>query len=112
MEERKKDEEITSSECEEPQTCPPGPGTDTEEILAKDIQRPPRAQDPSRTIARTTATPQEKSRGESQGNHPAATVQSPSGGCSDEPTGPETQPRVGSVEGRNRPPIGATGTRR
>ncbi|KAK5606374.1 hypothetical protein CRENBAI_022214 [Crenichthys baileyi] len=31
MEERYKDEEITST-CEEPQTCPPGPGTDTEEI--------------------------------------------------------------------------------
>ncbi|MED6281664.1 hypothetical protein CHARACLAT_023984 [Characodon lateralis] len=42
------------------------------------IQRP-RAQDPWRTIAGTTATPPEKSRGESQGNHPVTTVQKPQG---------------------------------
>ncbi|MEQ2169659.1 hypothetical protein GOODEAATRI_027459 [Goodea atripinnis] len=31
---------ICNSECEEPQTCAPGPETDTEEIQATDIQRP------------------------------------------------------------------------
>ncbi|KAK5617456.1 hypothetical protein CRENBAI_005770 [Crenichthys baileyi] len=32
-------------ECEEPQTCSPGPETDMEEIQATDIQGPPRAQE-------------------------------------------------------------------
>ncbi|MEQ2233446.1 hypothetical protein ILYODFUR_021882 [Ilyodon furcidens] len=37
---------ICNSECEEPQTFPPGPGTDMEDIRTTDIQRPPRAQEP------------------------------------------------------------------
>ncbi|MED6264803.1 hypothetical protein CHARACLAT_018865 [Characodon lateralis] len=37
---------ICNSECEEPQTCPHGPRTDTEEIRATDIKRPPKAQEP------------------------------------------------------------------
>ncbi|MEQ2289507.1 hypothetical protein AMECASPLE_033756 [Ameca splendens] len=35
--------QICNSECEEPQTCPPGPETDTEEIRAIDLQRPPQS---------------------------------------------------------------------
>ncbi|MEQ2289777.1 hypothetical protein AMECASPLE_036745 [Ameca splendens] len=48
-----------------------------EEIWATDIQRPPRAMDSHHR--RDYHNPPEKSRGESQGNHPAATVQKPQG---------------------------------
>ncbi|KAK5598662.1 hypothetical protein CRENBAI_006338 [Crenichthys baileyi] len=34
---------LMNIECEEPQTCPPGPGTDTEEIQAIDLQRLPQS---------------------------------------------------------------------
>ncbi|MED6239196.1 hypothetical protein ATANTOWER_003258, partial [Ataeniobius toweri] len=47
---------------------------------------PPEHRNPRRTIAGTTATPpQEKSRGESQGNHPAATVQKSQGAAAASP---------------------------
>ncbi|MEQ2295395.1 hypothetical protein AMECASPLE_013845 [Ameca splendens] len=52
---------------------------------------------PRRTSAGTNATPPEKSRGEHQGNHPAATVQNPQ--SSDEPTGP-TDSRLRPGQGR------------
>ncbi|MEQ2220911.1 hypothetical protein ILYODFUR_010414 [Ilyodon furcidens] len=50
-----------------------------EEIQATDIQRPPRAQEPQENHHRDYCNPPERSRGESQGNHPAATVQKPQG---------------------------------
>ncbi|MEQ2233286.1 hypothetical protein ILYODFUR_020230, partial [Ilyodon furcidens] len=69
-----------------PQTCPPGPGTDTEEIRATDIQRAPRAQEPQENHRWDYCMqPPEKSRGESQGNHPAATVQKPQGAAAMSP---------------------------
>ncbi|KAK5602294.1 hypothetical protein CRENBAI_014178 [Crenichthys baileyi] len=67
----------SESECEEPQTCPPGPRTDMEEIRATDIQRPPRTQEPQDNHSRDYRNPPDKNRGESQGNHPAATEQKP-----------------------------------
>ncbi|MED6278489.1 hypothetical protein CHARACLAT_024443 [Characodon lateralis] len=70
---------ICNSECEDPQTCPPGPGTDTEEIQALEIQRPPRVQKPQENHRQDYRNPPERSRGESRGNHPAATVQKPQG---------------------------------
>ncbi|KAK5598901.1 hypothetical protein CRENBAI_002110 [Crenichthys baileyi] len=63
-------------------------GTDTEEIRATDIQRPPRAQEPQENHRRDYCTPPEKGRGESQGNHPAATVQKPQGAAATSPQAP------------------------
>ncbi|MEQ2284365.1 hypothetical protein AMECASPLE_020958 [Ameca splendens] len=45
-------------ECEEPQTRPPGPRIDTEEIRAKDIQRTPRAQEHQENHCRDYRNPQ------------------------------------------------------
>ncbi|MED6231941.1 hypothetical protein ATANTOWER_015086 [Ataeniobius toweri] len=70
---------ICNSEREKPQTCPSGPGTSMEEIPAIDIKWPPRAQEPKENHCRDYCNPPEKSMGESQENHPAATVEKPQG---------------------------------
>ncbi|KAK5613196.1 hypothetical protein CRENBAI_026432 [Crenichthys baileyi] len=61
---------------------PTGPETDTE-ILAIDIQRPPRAQEPQENHCRYYHNPPEKIRGTTQ--QPQCTTP---GSCSDEPPGP------------------------
>ncbi|KAK5605812.1 hypothetical protein CRENBAI_005411, partial [Crenichthys baileyi] len=49
---------------------------------------PPEHKNPRRTTAGTNAAPPERSRGESNGNHPAATVQKPQGAAATSPQGP------------------------
>ncbi|MEQ2282330.1 hypothetical protein AMECASPLE_039454 [Ameca splendens] len=70
---------ICNSECEDPQACPMVPGRTLRRSESQTSKGPPKHRNPRRTTARTTATPPEKSSGESQGNHPAVTVQKPQG---------------------------------
>ncbi|MEQ2253347.1 hypothetical protein ILYODFUR_031132 [Ilyodon furcidens] len=79
---------ICNSECEEPQICPPGPGTDTEEIRATDIQRPPRAQEPQENHRRDYRNPPREDQGRIPGEPPRSQSAEAPRSCSDEPTGP------------------------
>ncbi|MEQ2279187.1 hypothetical protein AMECASPLE_006831 [Ameca splendens] len=79
---------VCNSACENPHTCPPGPGTDTEEIQATDIQRPPRAQEPQGNHPWDYCNPTREEQGRAPGEPPSShSVEAP-GSRSDEPTGP------------------------
>ncbi|MEQ2238223.1 hypothetical protein ILYODFUR_031044 [Ilyodon furcidens] len=79
---------ICNSECEEPQTRPPGPGTDTEEIQATDIQRPPRAQEPQENHRVDYHNPPKEEQGRIPGKPPSSRSAEPQG---DAATSPQTR---------------------
>ncbi|MEQ2229797.1 hypothetical protein ILYODFUR_022510 [Ilyodon furcidens] len=79
---------IHNSECEEPQTHPPGPRTDTEEIQATDIQRPLRAQEPQENHRWDYRNPPREEQGRIPGEPPSSHSTEAPGSCSDEPTSP------------------------
>ncbi|MEQ2305393.1 hypothetical protein AMECASPLE_037387 [Ameca splendens] len=79
---------MCNSECEEPQTRPPGPGTDTEEIRATDIQRPPRAQEPQENHHQDYHNPPREEQGRIPGEPPSSHSAEAPGSSNDEPTGP------------------------
>ncbi|XP_047242554.1 uncharacterized protein LOC124881098 [Girardinichthys multiradiatus] len=74
-------------ECEKPQTCPPGPGTDMEEIRATYIQRPPRAQEPRENHCRDYRNSPREEQWRVPGEPPSSHNAEASWSCSDEPTG-------------------------
>ncbi|KAK5609581.1 hypothetical protein CRENBAI_004454 [Crenichthys baileyi] len=80
--------EICNSECEDPPTCPVVPGRTLRRSEPQTSKGPPKHRNPRTTTAGTTATPPEKSSGESHGSHPAATVQKPQGTAATSPQAP------------------------
>ncbi|MEQ2302973.1 hypothetical protein AMECASPLE_012060, partial [Ameca splendens] len=94
---------ICNSECEEPQTRPPGPGTDTEEIQATDIQRPLRAQEPQENHRQDYRNPPREEQGRIPGEPPSSHSAEAPGSCSDEP--------IGSAGSRLRPSRSSHGPR-
>ncbi|MED6234425.1 hypothetical protein ATANTOWER_029753 [Ataeniobius toweri] len=79
---------ICNTECDEPQTCPPGPGTDMQEIRATDIQRPPRAQESQENHCQDYRNPPREEQGRVPGEPPSNHSAEAPGSWSDEPTGP------------------------
>ncbi|MED6265563.1 hypothetical protein CHARACLAT_026767 [Characodon lateralis] len=77
---------ICNSECEEPQTRPPGNWTDTEEILAIYIQSSPRAQEPQGNHPWDYLNPPREEQGKVPGE-PLNSAKAP-GSCIDKPTAP------------------------
>ncbi|MED6279772.1 hypothetical protein CHARACLAT_004092, partial [Characodon lateralis] len=69
-------------------TRPLDPGQIRRRSKPQTSKGPPEHRNPRRTIAGTTVSPPERSRGESQGNHPAATVQKPRGAAAMSPQAP------------------------
>ncbi|KAK5605918.1 hypothetical protein CRENBAI_003653 [Crenichthys baileyi] len=67
-----KDVILEKFECEEPQTCPPGPGTDTEEIRATDIQRLPRGLEPQENHCQDYPNPPRDEKGKVPGEPPSS----------------------------------------
>ncbi|MEQ2241382.1 hypothetical protein ILYODFUR_024726 [Ilyodon furcidens] len=76
------------AECEEPQTCPPGPRTDAAEVRAIDIQRPPRAQEPQKNHCRDYRNPPREEQGRVPGEPPSIHSAEAPGSCNNKPTGP------------------------
>ncbi|MED6258112.1 hypothetical protein ATANTOWER_003106 [Ataeniobius toweri] len=71
---------ICNSKCEEPQTCPHGPGTHTEEITH--IKRPPRAQEPQGNHCRDYRNPAREEQGRVTGEPPSSHRAEAPGSCS------------------------------
>ncbi|MED6240365.1 hypothetical protein ATANTOWER_019950 [Ataeniobius toweri] len=79
---------ICNREFEDLPTCPVVPARTLRRSEPQTSKGPPKHRNPRRTTAGTTATPAEKSRGESQGSHPAATMQKPQGAAATSPQAP------------------------
>ncbi|MED6249605.1 hypothetical protein ATANTOWER_016866 [Ataeniobius toweri] len=73
---------MCNSECEEPQTRPPGPGTDKEEIQATNIQRPLRAQEHRENHCRDYCNPSRDEQGRIPGEPPSSHNAEAPGSCS------------------------------
>ncbi|MEQ2226501.1 hypothetical protein ILYODFUR_028086 [Ilyodon furcidens] len=79
-----------NSECEELQTHPPGPWTDTEEKQATDIQRPLRAQEPQENHRRDYRNPPREEQGRIPGEPPRSHTAEAPGASVTSPQAPPT----------------------